>query len=120
MPGKENLIPREKYAWYKEGIDWEGDEGWFKLNEPGKYLKPDESSLCKCSHHVKDHGYSCIFGEEIFCSHKYGDEGYRPIFVDYDGNKINVSKDYAKSHKERGLRRCPCEGFEPYKIKEVI
>lgn len=124
-------IPREHYAWYREGVpNWDDcpAEGWSKLVDPSKYLKADESPLCKCGHHVKDHGYSSFFGEEYFCFHKCGDEQYKQIFVDYQGNRIDIDDDLAKSSLETrlangvcaGNRRCPCEGFEPYKITEEI
>lgn len=83
-------IPREHYAWYKEGVpDWDdcsSEEGCFKLVNPAKYLKSDESPFFKCGHHVEDHGYSQIFEDEYFCFNKVG--------------------------------LCQCDGFEPYKILE--
>lgn len=87
-------IPRERYAWYKEGVpDWDcsSQEGLFKLVKPAKYLKADESPFCRCGHHVKDHGYSCIFDDEYFC--------------------------FAVKNPE--CRACPCTGFEPYKTKPM-
>jgi hypothetical protein len=114
-------------TWYVEGLQNEEEE-WYKLVNPQKYLGTDENPFCKCGHHVKDHGYSSFFGEEYFCFHKCGDEGYKQIFVDYQGCRIEVEDDLAKSSLEIRLengvgswnRRCPCEGFEPYRVSEFF
>jgi hypothetical protein len=123
-------IQRERRAWYKNRIpNWDTypPEKRFKIvSHPAKHLRENESPFCKCGHHVNDHGYNELFGEEEFCFHSRGDRRHKRYFVDYDGNRIKVNDDLARAPKKirrtNGVfardGRCSCDGFEPHRIAE--